>query len=102
MVSRDLDRATKNAEDNPDDAVTAACATLEAVCRSVLVELGLGLPVKKDISALVRAVQEPLGHSPGRTNLPDLIAKDLRKVWSGLTPIAGSKANMDVAHMVRP
>ena len=65
-VSRDLDRATRNAE---DDAVTAACATLEAVCRSILVELGLDLPAKKDVSALVRAVQEPLGLTPGRTDL---------------------------------
>jgi len=84
-VSRDLDRATRNAEDDPEDAVTAACATLEAVCRSILVELGLDLPAKKDVSALVRAVQEPLGLSPGRTDLPDLIANDIRKVLSGLT-----------------
>ena len=69
----------------PEDAVTAACATLEAVCRSILVELELDLPAKKDVSALVRAVQEPLGLSPGRTDLPDLIAGDIRKVLSGLT-----------------
>jgi hypothetical protein len=84
-VSRDLDRAIRNAEEDPEDAVTAACATLEAVCRSILVELGLGLPAKKDVSALVRAVQEPLGLSAGRTDLPDLIAGDIRKVLSGLT-----------------
>lgn len=84
-VSRDLDRAARNAEEDPEDAVTAACATLEAVCRSILVELGLPLPTKKDVSALVRAVQEPLGLSPGRQDLPDLIAGDIRKVLSGLT-----------------
>ncbi|WP_299653941.1 abortive infection family protein [uncultured Jannaschia sp.] len=84
-VSRDLDRATRNAEDDPEDAVTAACATLEAVCRSILVELRLDLPAKKDVSALVRAVQEPLGLSPGRMDLPDLIVNDIRKVLSGLT-----------------
>lgn len=84
-VSRDLDRATRNAEEDPEDAVTAACATLEAVCRSILVELEQELPAKKDVSALVRAVQEPLGLSPGRTDLPDLIAADIRKVLSGLT-----------------
>ncbi|WOI57490.1 abortive infection family protein [Palleronia sp. LCG004] len=84
-MSRDLDRATRNAEDDPEDAVTAACSTLEAVCRSIIVELGLELPAKKDVSALVRAVQEPLGLSPGRTDLPDLIASDIRKVLSGLT-----------------
>lgn len=87
-VSRDLDRATRNAEDDPEDAVTAACATLEAVCRSILLELGLNLPAKKDISTLVRAVQEPLGLSPGRTDLPDLIAGDIRKILTGLTTTA--------------
>lgn len=84
-VSRDLDRATRNAEDDPEDAVTAACATLEAVCRSILLELKLDLPAKKDVSALVRAVQGPLGLSPGRTDLPDLVAGDIRKILSGLT-----------------
>lgn len=84
-MSQDLDRATRNAEEDPEDAVTAACATLEAVCRSILVELELDLPAKKDVSALVRAVQEPLGLPPGRTDLPDLIAGDIRKVLSGLT-----------------
>lgn len=84
-VSQDLDRAIRNAEDDPEDAVTAACATLEAVCRSILVELGLPLPLKKDVSALVRAVQGPLDLSPGRKDLPDLIADDIRKVLSGLT-----------------
>lgn len=84
-VSRDLERATRNAEDDPEDAVTAACATLEAVCRSILVELGLDLPAKKDVSALVRAVQDPLGLSPGRKDLPDLVAGDIRKILSGLT-----------------
>ena len=85
-VSQDLDRATRNAEEDPEDAVTAACATLEAVCRSILIELEQELPAKKDVSALVRAVQQPLGLSPGRsTDLLDLIAGDIRKVLSGLT-----------------
>lgn len=84
-VSQDLERATRNAEDDPEDAVTAACATLEAVCRSILLELKLDLPAKKDVSALVRAVQDPLGLSPGRTDLPALVAGDIRKILSGLT-----------------
>lgn len=85
MMSLDLDRATRNTKENPEDAVTAVCATLEAVCWSILIELGLDLPAKKDVSAIVRAVQEPLGLSPGRTTLPGLIAADIRKVLSGLT-----------------
>jgi hypothetical protein len=87
-VSRDLDRAIQNAEHDPEDAATAACATLEAVCRSILVELGLPLPAKKDVSGLMRAVQAPLDLAPGRSDLPDLIAADVRKVLSGLTTAA--------------
>lgn len=87
-VSRDLERAVQNAEHDPEDAVTAACSTLEAVCRSILVELSLPLPQKKDVSSLMKAVQEPLGLSPGRSDLPDLIAQDIRKVLSGLATAA--------------
>ena len=87
-VSRDVHRAIENADSDPEDAVTAACSTLESVCRSILVELELPLPAKKDISGLVRAVQEPLGLSPGRTDLPDDIAGDVRQVLSGLTTAA--------------
>ena len=63
-VGREIARALDNAEQDPEDAVTAANAVLEAVCRSILIELRLELPAKKDIDGLVRAVQEPLELSP--------------------------------------
>jgi hypothetical protein len=87
-VSRDINRAIENADHDPEDAVTAACATLEAVCRSILVELDLPLPGRKDVSGLVRAVQEPLDLSPGRSDLPEEIADDIRQVLNGLTTTA--------------
>lgn len=87
-VSREIDRALRNAEHDPEDAVTAACSTLEAVCRSILVELDLPIPDKKDIAGLVRAVQEPLSLSPGRSDLPKEIAEDVRQILSGLTTAA--------------
>lgn len=87
-VSRDIERATRNADNDPEDAVTAACATLEAVCRSILAELELPVPDKKDISSLVRAVQDPLDLSPGRSDLPDEIADDIRQILGGLTTTA--------------
>ena len=87
-VERDFGRAIENAERDPEDAVTAACSTLEAVCRSILVELGIALPAKKDIAGLVRAVQDPLDLSPGRSDLPEEIADDVRQVLSGLTAAA--------------
>ena len=68
--------------------MTAACSLIESVCRSILIELGLALPAKKDIEGLIKAVQEPLDLSPGRTNLPAEIEADIRQVLGGLTSVA--------------
>lgn len=83
-VQRDLDRAMASAATDPEDAVTAACSVIESVCRSVLIELGVKLPDKRDILGLYRAVRDPLALSPGRENLPAEVAEDVRLVLSGL------------------
>lgn len=87
-VHRDLERALASADSDPEDAVTAACSIIESVCRSILVEMKLPLPAKRDIDGLVRAVQEPLNLSPGRSDLPGEIANDVRQVLGGLTTTA--------------
>jgi hypothetical protein len=87
-VQIEIARALTNLKDDPEDAVTAACSLIEAVCRSILVELGLALPAKKDIEGLLKAVQEPLGLSPGRTDLPAEIEQDVRQILGGLTSVA--------------
>lgn len=87
-VQMEIARALPNLQDDPEDAVTAACSLIEAVCRSILIELRLPLPPKKDIDGLLRAVQEPLGLSPGRTDLPAEIEGDIRQILSGLTSVA--------------
>ena len=87
-VERDAKRALDSVEDDPEDAITAACSIIESVCRSILIELKLPLPSRKDVDGLVRAVQEPLGLSPGRSDLPAEIAEDIRQVLGGLTSAA--------------
>ena len=87
-VQRDVKRAQQSIKDDPEDAVTAACSLIESVCRSILIELGLPLPAKKDIEGLIKAVQEPLDLSPGRTDLPTEIQADIRQVLGGLTSVA--------------
>ena len=84
-VQVEVARAIDNAANDPEDCVTAACSLVEAVCRSILLEIGLPLPAKKDIDGLLKAVQEPLGLSPGRTDLPPEIEQDVRQVLGGLT-----------------
>jgi hypothetical protein len=86
-VSRDLDRALGSAKDDPEDAVTAASSTIESVCRSILIELGLGLPEKKDIKGLFAAVRKPLGLSSDRADFDPLIADDVRKILNGLATV---------------
>jgi|TARA_R110000744_G_scaffold302108_3_gene411114 hypothetical protein len=89
-VSRDLARALASSQSDPEDAVTAACSTVESVCRSILIELELPLPAKKDVQALYNAVKQPLGLSPDRSDIDPLIAADVRQILSGLaTVIAG-------------
>lgn len=83
-VNRDLERALRSAEEDPEDAVTAACSVVESVCRSILIEGGAELPTKQDISGLYRAVREPLGLSPTKEGVPDLVADDVRNVLSGI------------------
>lgn len=89
-VARDIERALASCDSDPEDAVTAACSAVESVCRSVLIELGLELPAKQDITGLYKAVRDPLGLSPQRSDLPSQVADDVRKVLSGLaTTIEG-------------
>jgi hypothetical protein len=83
-VGRDLDRALRAASDDPEIAVTAACAVIESVCRSILFELRLDLPSKQDISGLYRAVRDPLGLDPAKEGLASEIVNDVKAVLSGL------------------
>jgi hypothetical protein len=87
-VQRDIARALASVNDDPEDAATAACSLIESVCRSILVELNLPMPTKKDIDGLIKAVQEPLRLSPGRSDLPAEIEADIRQILSGLTSVA--------------
>jgi hypothetical protein len=87
-VQRDIERALQSADDDPEDAVTAACSLIESVCRSILIELSLPLPDKKDVEGLIRAVQEPLALSPARSDLPPEIAGDIKQILGGLTSVA--------------
>ncbi len=87
-VQTEIARALASLDSDPEDAVTAACSLIEAVCRSILVELAQPLPPKKDIDGLIRAVQGPLGLSPGRSDLLPEIDGDIRQILSGLTSVA--------------
>lgn len=86
-VKLDLDRALASIDSDPEDAITAACSTIESVCRSILIELGESLPAKKDVSGLFNAVKKPLGLSPDRSDVDPLIADDVRTTLGGLATV---------------
>lgn len=86
-VNRDIERALASAENDPEDAVTSACSVVESVCRSVLIELGLPLPAKKDVQGLYQAVREPLGLTPDKAGVADEIASDVRTILGGLNSV---------------
>ena len=67
-----LGAGARQHQHDPEDALTAACSTVESVCRSILIELGEGLPDKKDIKALFGAVRKPLGLGSDRPDLDPL------------------------------
>lgn len=86
-VKLDLERALGSIDSDPEDAITAACSTLESVCRSILIELGQPLPAKKDVSGLFNAVKQPLALSPDRSDLDPQIAADVRTTLGGLATV---------------
>lgn len=88
-VLDEIERARAFIEDDPEDAITAACSLVESVCRSILVELNLPLPKDLSVAPLYRAVREPLGLSPDK-DLPDSRnVDDVRTVLAGISNAVG-------------
>lgn len=84
-VMDEIERARMFIDDDPEDAITAACSLAESVCRSILVELNLPLPKEMSVAPLYRAVREPLGLSPNK-DIPDSRnADDVRTILGGLS-----------------
>ena len=81
-VQRDFDRAL--AEGDPEDAITAACSTVESVCKCLFDLMGQPRPDKQDVAGLVKEVGRHLNLSPER---PDLTA-DIKQILGGLANVA--------------
>ena len=88
-VHRDFERALAQADSDPADAITAACSTVESVCKCILDEMGKPYPANKDIKGLVGEVAKHLNLSPGRADLPKEWEQDIRTILSGLFNVIG-------------
>lgn len=88
-VQADFERAVSEAEEDPAGAITAACSTVESVCKCILDEMNRPYPTNKDIKGLVGEVAKHLNLSPGRDDLPREWEQDIRQILSGLFNVAG-------------
>jgi Abortive infection C-terminus len=88
-VRADFDRALREAEEDPEDAITAACSTVESVCKCLLDEMEEPYPKKPDIRGLSLEVAKHLALHPGRADLDTQIAVDVRQILGGLASVAG-------------
>jgi hypothetical protein len=86
-VQSDFERSLQAANDDPEDAITAACSTVESVCKCILDEMKQPYPNKQDIRGLVSEVGKHLNLSPSRSDLPAELAADIKQVLSGLISV---------------
>ena len=88
-VHNDFERAMTEADSDPAGAITAACSTVESVCKCILDEMGKPYPSNKDVKGLVSEVARHLNLSPGRDDLPTEWEQDIRAILSGLFNVIG-------------
>ena len=81
-IKREFNRAYEKLLTDPADAVTAACAILEATCRTIIADEKLTLPALPSIHPLWRVVQQHLRLVPS-SELHD----DLRRILGGLASV---------------
>lgn len=81
-IEAEFDRAISGVASNSRDAITAACAILESLCRIYIDERNLELPTKQTVKPLWAVVQKDLGLDPA--SLKD---KDLARILTGLTSV---------------
>lgn len=78
----EFNRALNNVETDPPACITAACATIEALCKVYIEDQHLQLPSEQSIKPLWKVVQRHIGLEPSHVE-----DDDIKRVLSGLTSI---------------
>jgi hypothetical protein len=78
-VDEEFGRALKAVETAPREAVSAACNTLESICKIYIAEENLVLPAKQDLQAVWGIVRKDLHFDPSAIE-----DRDLKEILSGL------------------
>ncbi len=81
-IEAEFDRALKQLESDPHAAITAACAIIEALCKTYIETFSLEMPSHQTITPLWRTVQVHLG-----LNLDATLKEDQKRILQGLASI---------------
>jgi hypothetical protein len=81
-LALEFDRALESVEKDPPSALTAACATLETLCKVYIEDEKLPMPEKATIKPLWSVVQKSLGLDPKST-----ADDDINRILSGLSSV---------------
>ena len=78
-IDQEFERALRNVETSPREAVSAASNILESLCKTYIAEEGLTLPAKQDLQPVWKVVRDDLGLDPGKIE-----DRDLQEILSGV------------------
>ena len=78
-INSEFERALKNIDSNPQEAVSAASNILESICKVYIEDEGLEMPKKQDLQPVWSVVRKDLGFDP--KSIED---RDLKEILSGI------------------
>lgn len=81
-IDLEFERALKNVNTQPLEAVSAASNLLESICKVHIEDNSLDMPNKKDLKSLWKVVSKDLGFDPSKIQ-----DDDLKKIISGMFSI---------------
>ena len=97
FINSEFDRALKNIESSPPEAVSAACNILESICKVYIEDEDLEMPKKLDLQPVWAVVRTDLGFDP--KSIED---RDLKEILSGMfatvNGIAALRSHASSAH----
>jgi len=88
-VKDEINRALKNVETDPPAAITAACATLESLFKTIIADEALDLPADQSVLPLWKVVQGCLNLDPAKATDPQL-----KKMLGGLASVVHGIAEL--------
>lgn len=83
-VMEEFERAASSIDADPPAALTAACALLESICKTILEEDGVPLPRDQSVLSLWRALARYLSVHPESIPADHELVQDLRTILQGL------------------